>query len=302
MLLDKNKESNKTKKNPLTDEAIIKEFIKERDVPKWYRGLSQFQMAAADSLLNNIRDDSEQGTAHRVRDTLIKLGIEPIVSNSKIKLAMRLGRGNDMAFLWFLMELFYRHACDECQHITADGYTVNEQIIMTSIAHLDTIPTLREMDKLLPLQPIKPKKIKRPKMLGPKRSYLLPYFQTQRRPVVYGKKLTLNELDTVANLCEYDNYLNPNYIVPNERNRWYADYKLRAKERIATRIIKDQIENIFEREDDGTLQDGYKNAKLCEHHVTMNLIKEAMANELKVLRKQACEKYFDMEGRLKDVS
>ena len=296
------------------DEKIVQWFMRDIDYPDWFRGLSHFQMDAADSLLNSIRDDSEQGTSHRVREVLIKLGIEPIVSCQKIKLAMRISRGNDMAFLWFFMELYYRHRCSDCEHKTVGGYTINEQLIMTVIAHLDTISTLRELDKMLPKQPPQPKK---PKIRKKKKAkwHGLPYFERQTRPIPYGNSLSLKEADNVPNFMDYDEYLNPNFIVANECNRWYATYTLDKQRKESKRIVKDQLIDIVKKtkitdepNKNGSVTEnddpekGSKNPNVCSYHEAMEVIKEKIASDLLVAKKEACEKYFDIEGNLKDVS
>ncbi|XP_055856019.1 uncharacterized protein LOC129919194 [Episyrphus balteatus] len=282
----------------LKEQKIINDFMNERDLPDWFRGLSTFQREAADSLLNCIRDDCEQATSHRVRDALRRIGIEPPVDPSKIKFVMQLSRGNDMAFLWFLMELYYRNSSQVGGH--NKKYSVNEQIFITVIAYLDTIPTLRELDKLLPkkAEEIKTKKTLKKKVI--KSVVTFPYFQKQPRPILYGKSLTMNEIDNKANFSEYEKYRNPNYIVPNEASRWFANYKLRKIERIANGIIKEQIDTIFNQELDKNEEQ--ESLTVCVHHQNMQKLKESIANELKVLKRKECEKYFDINGHFKNKS
>ena len=79
--------------------------------PFWYQELSDVQVKAADTLYEGLRDDLEQNTVHRCYRLLRLLGIYPIVNNKCIRRALELSRGNDLAFLWFLMELFYNSSC-----------------------------------------------------------------------------------------------------------------------------------------------------------------------------------------------
>ncbi|XP_055904041.1 uncharacterized protein LOC129939885 [Eupeodes corollae] len=283
------------------DLEIVEKFMKEIDLPDWFRGLSEFQRKAADSLFHCIRDDCEQATSHRVWDTLRRIGIEPLVGYSEIKFIFELCGGNDIAFLWFLMEMYYRSERFNCN---GKKYSVNEQIIITVIAYLDTVTTLRELDKLLPKNlETKTKKKKRFSLRKRKSTTLLgiPYFQKQPRPHLYGKSLILNELDTVTNFSELGNYLDPHYTVSNEANRWFAKYELGKSERIAKGIINNEIDTIFEEERSQEHQKDHK-LSLCEHHKTVQAIKETLANEQIVAKRKACEKYFDVKRHFKNLS
>lgn len=224
----------------------IQEFMKEQDLPKWYRGLSKFQLEAASSLHVNLRDDMEQDTTHRTQQCLMRLGLEPAINNKKIKLVMKLSKGQDLAFLWFLMDIYYKNACDNCSH-PVYVYNVNEQICFSAIAHLDLITTLREMDTHLPRQPYQyhEQLIKEPKPIKPTKNTISPYQQKlvrpkQKKPIAYfqGKPI-------VPNFKEYSVYSKAYYIVPNETNRWYITYKFQHGKRFLNQIVNDAVDEIF---------------------------------------------------------
>lgn len=289
------------------DEAIILSFLQQKDVPAWFRGTSRFQINAADALLNALRDDTEQRTSHRVHGCLTSIGLNPMVTPKQIQFLMRLSRGNDLAFLWFLMELHYKTPSE-------NSYSVNEQLIMSSIAHLDMITTLRELDKVLPpghpslkdiqrmekkLLDEKNKKSKVRKPPKPKPS--LPYFETLVRPKPYGKSLTIPIPDYKVTFEKYDNYKNPNFIVYNEGNRWYADYELQQNKRVVNRIVHEEIMSIFDDYAKISLKaDTIVN--LCERHKAIKEMEERMEHELRVAARDKCLKLMDLDGKHKEVT
>lgn len=64
-------------------------------------------MAAANSLHEGVVEDLEQGTVRHCDKCLRGIGIKPVQSNSKLLLAVKQSRGNDLAFLWFVLQMFY---------------------------------------------------------------------------------------------------------------------------------------------------------------------------------------------------
>lgn len=66
-------------------------------------------MEAADGLAASLQEDIDEGTAHRVRQSLRNIGIKPIVGENKLRVAMELSKGSDVAFLYMLMDLNYRN-------------------------------------------------------------------------------------------------------------------------------------------------------------------------------------------------
>uniref|UniRef100_T1GX88 DUF4770 domain-containing protein n=1 Tax=Megaselia scalaris TaxID=36166 RepID=T1GX88_MEGSC len=244
--------SSKPEKFTINYPKLVKEFMRELDLPKWYRGLSSFQLEAASTLHLNLRDDMQQETTHRTRGCLLQLGLDPPVPHKNIKLVMKLSKGQDMAFLWFLMDLYYKNACDNCAH-TVDVYNINEQICFSAIAHLDMITTLREMDYRLPKQPYKYKGFKKPE---PKKESqhrnINPYLQKLVKPNPPKVKKFDAGSKIVPNFSEYKSYSDIYYVVPNEKNRWFTEYKFQKGKRFLNKIINDVINEIF-----NCLQSGY---------------------------------------------
>uniref|UniRef100_A0A1I8PXZ9 DUF4771 domain-containing protein n=1 Tax=Stomoxys calcitrans TaxID=35570 RepID=A0A1I8PXZ9_STOCA len=122
---------------------FIRDFLRNKDVAPWFRGTSIFHLQGSNQLFNAIHDDIEQRTTHRVKYCLHMIGLEPMVSSKDLKCLLQLSRGNDLAFLWFLMEMCYKSP-------NQSKYNLNEQLICSAICHLDMITTLRELDKIVP--------------------------------------------------------------------------------------------------------------------------------------------------------
>ncbi|KAI8123843.1 hypothetical protein CVS40_5784 [Lucilia cuprina] len=164
---------------------IIKNFINSLAVPSWYRGVSLFQKKSADLLLNAIRDDCAQRTVYRTMRCLDSIGLDPLPTKKQLHTILPLCGGSDLALLWFLMEWLYRDN-------ESDSYSVNEQLILSSIAHLDLNATLRELDRILPpgqapkievLQKSKKNFSKRKNnSIQPSSRNILPYFEKLGRP------------------------------------------------------------------------------------------------------------------------
>lgn len=258
-------------------DSVITEFIKQTDWPQWFRGLSVFQKKAADELHMSIRDDTEQGTSHRVRTCLAGIGVSPVVSGAPLKIALRWCGGNDIAFLWFIMELCYRDSCAECSHLLFK-YNINEQIIMSSIAHLDMVTTLKELDRILPPPQYKSSKqnlnlehkistskwnLNKRKSSSKKSQYSLPYFEKLRRPIPYVQQGRAKPADNMLKFRQYLEYLNPNHIVLNESNRWYSKYELSSSKRVSKFILGKVFSNIFSnKEIDSTFCAAHRNKRM----------------------------------------
>uniref|UniRef100_A0A1A9UH14 DUF4771 domain-containing protein n=1 Tax=Glossina austeni TaxID=7395 RepID=A0A1A9UH14_GLOAU len=280
----------------LREQHKIAEYLSAKDVAPWYRGTSVFHLEGANRLFNAIRDDTEQSTSHRVRACLSLLGLDPVISSKQIKFLMRLSRGNDLAFLWFLMELHY--------HTPKPRFSVNEQLICSAICHLDMITTLRELDRILPENhKIKRRKAssrsERPKSISAvtsktkmKKKYILPYFEKLRKPKMYGKPLVLKLPHFSVDVNIYKPYTDPNYVVANESNRWYANYQFQTSKRIANRIMRDEIDEMFKDLEGAKLKASQIHV-ICDYHKTLKEIEEKMQNELQVkLRDECLLKYF----------
>lgn len=189
---------------------IIQDYMNSLAVPSWYRGVSQFQKKSADRLLNAIRDDCAQRTTYRTMRCLESIGLDPLPTKRQLHTILQYCGGSDLALLWFLMEWLYRE-------IESDSYSVNEQLIMTSIAHLDMNTTLKELDRILPPAQNKITKMsKKKRRIGGKLSSKnirkfsewkeLPYFE--RLPQPLHKKI--NYIDFKLKQKPFlNNYRNP---------------------------------------------------------------------------------------------
>ncbi|XP_037806083.1 uncharacterized protein LOC119600096 [Lucilia sericata] len=295
-----------------TGSKIITQYLTQKDVAPWFRGTSHYHIQGADRLLNALRDDAEQSTTHRVRSCLNLIGLEPIITSKQIMCLMRLSRGNDLVFLWFLMEMHYKTPKHD-----PNSYSVNEQLICSAICHLDMITTLRELDKILPsghTSRIEMKKagLKREAL---KKSftnrkkeristkYVLPYFEEYPRPQQYGKRLLLEIPNFKVNFNMYSRYSNINHIVQNESNRWYADYHFNPGKRIVYSIIRETIRNIFYNFKEACARSKTIDV-LCDYHKTTKITQTNLEHELKVRTRDECLKsYFKSnEGKNRHAS
>lgn len=243
---------------------FVDKYMRSIDVPDWYRGLSSFQYRAARNLLYAIRDDLEQDTSHRVREILNTIGLRPPLSKKNVRFVMKLSRGNDLAFLWFLKDLYYT--------TQEPGYNTNEQLILSCIAYLDLIFTIRGLDNLLPTgQPPKktPPKRKMSKIVIDRLSrrklqysrllprkltkqtgsfnkqYKLPYLERQRRPRPFGKSLTAYPPENVIQLKFLEVFKDPNYVIPNESSRWFSNYEPNEGRKTANSLVNQSLDEIF---------------------------------------------------------
>lgn len=314
---------------------FVEKYMRTADVPEWYRGLSSFQFQAAKNLHNAIRDDLEQGTSHRVREVLNSIGLRPPVSKKRLRLLMRLSRGCDLAFLWFLKDLHYQS--------DGPGYNTNEQLILSCIAYLDIIFTIRGLDEILP--PEQPPK-KRPHRMSneqrrlsvqskykmyDKQTYLsaqrkigsfnkqykLPYLEHQRRPGPYGKSLSAYPPENVLRLDFLNRYKDPTYVIPNESNRWFSNYLPSEGRQTANTLVNESLNTIFnvtKLPSQVFEAQIFKNLKLsgnegrkaerqlCEHHKLMEEMEKCLELELRVIAQEKCRKYFDADMPKKEVS
>lgn len=293
-------EVNYTKKNIATENKLILKYLKQKDIAPWFRGTSHFHIKGADMLLNALRDDAEQRTTHRVRSCLNMLGLEPMISSKQIMFLMHLSRGNDLVFLWFLMEMHYK-----TPKRNTNSYSINEQLICSAICHLDMITTLRELDKILPSghssrvemkkarqkrQMLKELHTKGINQLNPCEC-VLPYFNKYPRPEFYGKRLFLEAPNFKVDFDIYSCYYNPNYAVPNEYNRWYANYHFNPGKRIVSLIIKETIKNIFYNSE-AIISKLRSTEILCDYHKTMQIRAANLKHKIKIKARNECLKHY----------
>ncbi|XP_017123783.1 uncharacterized protein LOC108143765 [Drosophila elegans] len=280
----------------------------------WYRGLSQSQLEAANSLCNMLRDNMDEMAASGLAKILVRLGLHPTPPVKTLHLVMHLSRGNDLAFLWFLMEMCYKTP----HH--GQTYSVNEQIIMSSIFRLDLLPTLRELDRWLPLphasqmdrdkaerlrqsQKLKKKRdveLERQKELAKKEKImtpLSPYFQEQN---IAG--LLRNECRLLSDFPANSASLLEMEEEPPESNlwsRWFGSYKLSESHRIGKGIIFEEINSIFESFRRASLPPRDVES-LCAHHQYIREMEKSLKAQLEAIKQRKCEELITVRNRLEE--
>ncbi|XP_059224499.1 uncharacterized protein LOC106086525 isoform X1 [Stomoxys calcitrans] len=292
---------------------FIRDFLRNKDVAPWFRGTSIFHLQGSNKLFNAIHDDIEQRTTHRVKYCLHMIGLEPMVSSKDLKCLLQLSRGNDLAFLWFLMEMCYKNP-------NQSKYNLNEQLICSAICHLDMITTLRELDKIvpkvcggktvsnpIPQQPLvgDDKTVSKP---FPKQPQLfsrnsrskyelkngatvckLPYFEKMKRPQRRGKSMTIDVPNLKVQFNTYSAYVDPIHIVHNECNRWYAEHDFNAGRRVAYAVIRNAIASIFDDLGAAKLEPGTLRM-LCSYHKNLKQIEERYIRQFKIKTRERCLK------------
>ncbi|KFB49681.1 hypothetical protein ZHAS_00017982 [Anopheles sinensis] len=200
-------------------------ILRKRSSPMWFQELTDEQCSICDQMLDAIGDDLDESTIYRSKNLLRKLGIFPVCQDRIIRTALILCNRNDISFLWLLLELWYirRPRKTEVTHET--GYSINERLLISSIAHLDMVTTLRGLDMVLP----PPKKVENLK-LQEKRNDTKRPSSARRSP--YEKPLMIKStgytvpLDIQPHrdefLGRYSHYRDPEFIVRNEESRWFA--------------------------------------------------------------------------------
>lgn len=187
--------------------------------PPWYQVLSISQMEAADGLFEGLRDDLEQGTVHRCTGLLRQIGIYPLKSSKNIQCALEMSRGNDLAFLWFLNEMFYSQSTNLA---TTQEFSINERLLISSICHLDMITTLRELDRILPPMKLKKKRTIAPPIKSCKCRHFSPYLDPMPLPKIPESFPLPPPPVPGPNFKPYLIYKDPDFVVNNESNRWYS--------------------------------------------------------------------------------
>ncbi|KAH8255333.1 hypothetical protein KR038_001191 [Drosophila bunnanda] len=265
------------------------DFYREISSVRWYRGMSRIQTEACEKLLVALRDDTEQGSAFRVRRCLSHLGLHPLVESAQIKAIMGISQGSDLAFLWFLWEASYKQPRGKREDLDSTPYTVNEQLLLSGIAHLDMPSTLRALDELLPpaWQSRKPKPQSRN---GVKKTTVRirqsrqrdqgvsPYFERLVRPRPFSPKGKYRPPESKLHFPDYLQYSNPMLKIPNEHFRWFAEYQLCPQKRVIKQLLNEELNRLI------IGQAPEKDAPLCETHRLIEKImmgqREEKANEV----------------------
>ncbi|XP_041675002.1 LOW QUALITY PROTEIN: uncharacterized protein LOC108110552 [Drosophila eugracilis] len=243
---------------------------------RWYRGMSHVQMKACDDLLHALRDDMEQGSLYRVRRCISQLGLHPMVGSAQIKIIMALSQGNDLAFLWFLWEFIYKSPQkhrkeNEDSDQDPITYTLNEQLLLSGIAHLDIPATLRALDALLPpatqstkttIKRTQKSSSIRVQSSGPK-DRLQPYLSPLVRPCAFTPKIKPRLPESKLHFPEYSYYSDRMQQIPNERSRWFAQHQLNPVKRVVHELLKEELNKLKLVQRDNSYKD---NNPMCETH------------------------------------
>ncbi|XP_016996464.2 uncharacterized protein [Drosophila takahashii] len=279
----------------------------------WYRGLSQSQMAAASRLSDILRDNMDKKTVSEVAKVMVHLGLHPTPPWKTIHQVIQLSRGNDLAFLWFLMEMCYKSP----NH--GQTYSANEQIIMSTIFRLDLFPTLRELDRWLPLphssqrdrdkaevlrqrsqRTKKEREQERQRELAKKRKIsapLSPYFQEPNIPGRFRqeRKFLSDYPETPACLLEIDEEPMETYLW----SRWFGSYTLNEAHRVGKSIIFQEINSIFESFKAASLppQDV---ESLCAHHQYIREMERSLKVQLEMLKQRKREELIMVRNRAEE--
>uniref|UniRef100_A0A1A9VCA0 DUF4770 domain-containing protein n=1 Tax=Glossina austeni TaxID=7395 RepID=A0A1A9VCA0_GLOAU len=289
----------------------VASFLRKRDLPGWYRALSKFQIHSICELHKSLSDDYEQLTTHRTAHCMRQLGLHPQVSSANLRVILELSKANDLAFLWFLMERHYqktkRCACHEEElDDTKQTYSINEQLIMSAISHLDMVTTMRELVKVLP-PPQPPGYAQRKKKQGKEQKaqlnnnkarkptsgckYILPYFSKLTFPVLKIPKLTAKPRDMKVYSPFFEKCKDRNYHVRDEGTRWYADCD--------PNNIKDDIAKVYEGFKSANLSDETVE-KLRKRHREIENLQTSLHSHLNKIAEENYDAYVG-DGKLKSA-
>ncbi|EDW60252.1 uncharacterized protein [Drosophila virilis] len=234
----------------------LDQFQKAVDVPKWYLGLSDYQEDTIKELCNDLRDDFEQGTSFRVEKSLTRLGLSPLISKKKIRTMVQLSRGNDLAFIFFILEGYYISCRKNGE------YTTNEKLLMIAMAKIDLLPTLQELDRILPPPQLSELDLKRQRRSygqqqrtskfpleqqtrkKKSKSTQFPYFQRQPRPKEIVVKYTSKPPNVISNFPFWPLDQPPNYGIKSDPP-WFAEYNLNPVGRLVKSTVAEAVDKYF---------------------------------------------------------
>jgi len=281
----------------------LNDFHGKLDLAKWYMGVSTQQETVMVTMSESLRDDFEQGTGEKMFKALTALGIQPVISKKKISRMVQLSRNNILAFLYFVMEGYYK----TCQK---DGvYSINEQLLMNAIAKIDMLATIRGLDTVLPRPPKKLPELEtqsldsvsEPERPSKKRSKKSPYFQTQPKPVQRTSCLTTKLPDFVVSFKFWPNNGPPNYG-KDEEEPWYALYRLNPGQRLIKKTLSETLERYFklgglegnQEEEEGKPKSREPEANMCLVHKGQVVQSQLLRDELAVKARDRCLELLDV--------
>ncbi|EDV37148.2 uncharacterized protein Dana_GF11566 [Drosophila ananassae] len=295
--------------------AKLEEVNKKLNLAAWYTAMSVGQEKLCVRMHNILRDDYEQGTGHNMYQALLTLGLKPVISKDKISRMVQLSRNNVLAFLFFVLEGYYK-TCHK------DGvFSVNEKLLMIAIAKIDFLPTVRALNAILPearpshldmkrLEAEK-RKSEAPKLKSissaesqpPKfqmRKQKSPYFMSQPKPVQRISKLSTTLPDFVVGFKFWPINGPPNYG-KEEDSPWFAEYHLNPGQRLIKQTIDETLERYFklgqvEKKSHDEATEGEKSSEgnLCLVHRGLVVESQILRDELAVKARDRCLELIDV--------
>uniref|UniRef100_A0A182W9C6 DUF4771 domain-containing protein n=1 Tax=Anopheles minimus TaxID=112268 RepID=A0A182W9C6_9DIPT len=212
-------------------EAKMCKILRKRSTPLWFQELTDEQCAICDQFLDAIVDDTNERTFYRTKLLLRKLGIYPICSKRILRTALILCGGNDISFIWILLELHYIRRPSKDGTRPAKEYTINERLLLSAIAHLDMMTTLRGLEKILP--PKKPTHgTTQVDEKGTEPSCPRSCCSRSKSPYLHRQKVIFTGYTVPVQvephrdefLGRYEKYRDPEHIIRNEASRWFTRY------------------------------------------------------------------------------
>lgn len=133
------------------------------------------------------------------------------------------------------------------------AYSLNEKLILSAICHLDMMTTMRQLDKMLPELMCEEKPTKRVK-IGYMCDIPSPYLR--KIPIPKVPRTIKYDRPIIPRLifAPYNKYKNANYVIKNEKNRWFAYMKevpqeKTSAEKIVADILDEEIGKVPEKFD-----------------------------------------------------
>ncbi|KAH8327124.1 hypothetical protein KR074_003140, partial [Drosophila pseudoananassae] len=297
--------------------AKLEEVNKKLNLAAWYTAMSVGQEKLCVDMHNILRDDYEQGTGHHMYQALLTLGLKPVISKDKISRMVQLSRNNVLAFLFFVLEGYYK-TCHK------DGvFSVNEKLLMIAIAKIDFLPTVRALDTILPEARFSPLDVKRqesekrkadepklipvqsdesppPKKQKRKQVKKSPYFMAQPKPVQRTSKLSTTLPDFVVGFKFWPIDGPPNYG-KEEATPWFAQYRLNPGQRLIKQTLDDTLERYFklsqvEKKSDDEASEGEKSSEgnMCLVHRGLVVQSQILRDEMAVKARDRCLELIDV--------
>ncbi|XP_017096861.2 uncharacterized protein [Drosophila bipectinata] len=296
--------------------AKLEEVNKKLNLAAWYTAMSVGQEKLCVEMHNILRDDYEQGTGHHMYQALLTLGLKPVISKDKISRMVQLSRNNVLAFLFFVLEGYYK-TCHK------DGvFSVNEKLLMIAIAKIDFLPTVRALDTVLPearpshldvkrqeaekrkadepkLIPVQSDESAPPKKQKRKQVKKSPYFMAQPKPVPRTSNLSTTLPDFVVGFKFWPINGPPNYG-KEEPTPWFAQYRLNPGQRLIKQTLDDTLERYFklsqvEKKSDDEATEGEKSeGTMCLVHRGLVVQSQILRDEMAVKARDRCLELIDV--------